>query len=94
MRSFEPPFVQEGARISRIDFAVSALQLVSWQHGLPLPKKAFRYMDPNIPLRVTHMTDHFCFDCFNQIIAYIDESDLKHNIRIMPCHGAEYMKLT
>lgn len=45
-------------------------------------------------LRAAHTTDHFRFDCFNQIIAYTDKSDLDYEIRIVTMNSTECRKLT
>ena len=45
------------------------------------------------PLQVAHMTDHFCSDCFDQITAYIDESNLRNEIRMIS-NNTKCRKLT
>ena len=65
-------------------FSSRCIALASLQTELPLPKKAFKYMDPRtMPthLRVGHLTVHICSDSFDNIVTYIDESDLRNEIR-------------
>lgn len=78
-RSRAPQFAEGATRQN--DCAVSASHL-------EICNKAFLYIQIHASqeefhslLRAARTTDHFCFDCFNHIVAYIDESDLKHRIR-------------
>ena len=50
--------------------------------------------EPHSSLRAADMTDYFCFDSFNCIIACIGKSDLRHEIKILSNNSIKWRKLT
>ena len=96
-RSFEGTTIQGRSNDFMRQFGgkcIAPRELAMWASSTKEGIQIHASQDETTALRAAHMTDHFCFDCSNQIIAYIDESDLEHAIRTIAGNGTELKKLT